>query len=107
MPSDCGDQAVEATLDLGGALAGLVAQDMSGPVHPVIGALDVRPERGRTLQSPPDQLAQPRERRRAAPFSATRSRLSATVSSRALSRSPEAASGGRPSSVMALRTAAQ
>src|SRR4051794_20627258 len=107
MPSDRGDQAVEATLDLGGALAGLVAQDMSGPVHPVIGALDVRPELGRALEAAADQLAQPRKRRRGAPFSATRSRLSATASSRALSCSPEAASGGRPSSVMALRTAAQ
>ena len=36
-------------------------------------------------------------------FSATRSRLSATASSRDLSFSPEAASGGRPSSVTALR----
>ena len=47
------------------------------------------------------------EPRRAAPFSATRSRLAATFSSRLLSVRPEAASGGRPSSVIALRTAAQ
>jgi hypothetical protein len=100
-------QTIEAALDLGGVLAGLVAQDMGSPVHPVVGALDVRPELGSALQTTADQPAQPRERRRAAPFSATRSRLSATASSRALSRSPEAASGGRPSSVTALRTAAQ
>src|SRR5215213_4005276 len=107
MPGDRGDQAVEAALDLGGILAGLVTQDVGGPMHPIIGALDVRPEHGSALQTAADQLAQPRERWRAAPFSATRSRLSATASSRALSCSPEAASGGRPSSVMALRTAAQ
>jgi hypothetical protein len=40
-------------------------------------------------------------------FSATRPRLATTASSRPSSRSPEAASGGRPSSVIALRTAAQ
>src|SRR4051794_6641365 len=102
-----GDQTVEAALDLGGILAGLVAENVGRPVHPAIGALDVRPELGRALQAAADQLAQPRERRRGAPFSATRSRLSAPASSRALSCSPEAASGGRPSSVMALRTAAQ
>ena len=102
-----GDQAVEATLDLGGVLAGLVAQDVGRPVHPTVGTLDVWPELGGALQAAADQLAQPRERRRPAPFSTTRSGLSDTASSRALSRSPEAASGGRPSSVMALRTAAQ
>jgi PAS domain S-box-containing protein len=101
------DQAVEATLNHGGVLAGLIAQDVSGSMHPAIGALDVRPEGGGALQAAADQPAQPRERRRGAPFSATRSRLSATASSRALSCSPEAASGGRPSSVMALRTAAR
>jgi hypothetical protein len=78
-----------------------------GPMHPAIDPLDGWPEGGGALEAPGDQLAQPRERRRAAPFSTTRSRLSATASSRALSFSPEAASGVRPSSVMALRTAAQ
>ena len=101
------DRAVEAASDGGGGLANLVAQDVGGPVHPAIDALDRRPEWGGALEAAADQPAQPRERRRAAPFSATRSRLSATASSRARSFSPEAASGGRPSSVMALRTAAQ
>jgi hypothetical protein len=101
------DQAVEAAPDHGGGLARRVAQDVRRPVHPAVGPLDVRPERGRVLQAAADQPAQPRERRRTAPFSATRSRLSATAPSRALSFSPEAASGVRPSSVMALRTAAQ
>jgi hypothetical protein len=101
------DQAVEAAPDRGGGLAGFVARDVRRPVHPAVDPLDVRPEVGGALQAAADQPAQPRERRRAAPFSATRSRLSATASSRASSFSPEAASGVRPSSVMALRTAAQ
>ncbi len=101
------DQAVEAPPDRTGGFACRVAQDARRPMHPAVGPLDVRPGGGGALEAAADQLPQPRERRRAAPFSATRSRLSATASSRALSRSPEAASGVRPSSVMALRTAAQ
>ena len=39
-----GDQSIEAALDLGGVfLAGRVAQDVRGPVHPAVGARDVRP----------------------------------------------------------------
>src|SRR4051812_50215763 len=76
------------------------------PTYSAIGALDVRPELGRALQTAADQPAQPRERWRGAPFSATRSRLSATASSRALSCSPEAASGGGASAGVGLRPAA-
>src|SRR4051794_29137607 len=101
------DQPVEAAPDKAGVLLAPVVQDVRGPVHPAVGARDVRPERSRALQAAGDQLAQPRQPRRAAPFSATRSRLAATFSSRRLSVRPEAASGGRPSSVIALRTAAQ
>src|SRR4051794_14445885 len=101
------DEPVEAAPDKAGVLLAPVVQDVRGPVHPAVGALDVRPERSRALQAAGDQLAQPREPRRAAPFSPTRSRLAATFSSRLLSVRPEAASGGRPSSVTALRTAAQ
>jgi hypothetical protein len=101
------DQAAEAALDRGGGLPGLVVQDVGRPMHPAIDPLDVRPEGGGALQAAADQLVQPRERRRAAPFSPTRSRLSATASSRPLSFGPEAANGGRPSSVMAPRTAAR
>src|SRR5690349_241448 len=101
------DQPVEAALDKAGVLLAPVVQDVRGPVHPAVGARDVRPQRSRALQAAGDQLAQPRQPRGAAPFSATRSRLAATFSSRLLSVRPEAASGGRPSSVIALRTAAQ
>ena len=107
VPVHGGDQPVEAALDKAGVFLTPVVQDVRGPVHPAVGARDVRPERSRALQAAGDQLAQPRQPRRAAPFSATRSRLAATFSSRLLSVRPEAASGGRPSSVIALRTAAQ
>ena len=102
-----GHKAIEAALDLGGVLAALIAENVGGPVHPVIGTLDVRPECGRALQAAADQLTQPRELRGVLPLLAVRSRLAATFSSRALSFRPEAASGALPSSVMALRTAAQ
>jgi len=102
------DQAVEAALDDGGGLACLVAEDVCRPVHPAIDPLDVRPGGGGAVEAAADRFTQPRERRRrVAPFSTTRSRLSASAVSRARSFSPEAASGVRPSSVMALRTAAQ
>ncbi len=101
------DQTIEATPHHGGGLPSGVAEDVRGLMHPAISTLDVRPEGGGVCQAAADQLAQSRERRRGAPFSATRSKLSATACRRSLSFRPEAASGGRPSSVMALRTAAQ
>src|SRR3954452_6608733 len=102
-----GDEPVEAAPDKAGVLLAPVVQDVGGPVPPAVGARDVRPERSRALHAAADQLAHPRQPGRAAPFSPTRPRLAATFSSRLLSVRPEAASGGRPSSVTALRTAAQ
>ena len=101
------EQTVEAPAHRTRGLSGCVGENAGGAVHPAVGPLDVRPEGRGSFQAAADQRAEPRQRRRGPPFSATRSRLSATASSRALSFSPEAASGGRPSSVMALRTAAQ
>lgn len=102
-----GGQAVETALHHDGGFAGRVAEDVRGAMHPAVDPRDVWPEAGGARQAAADQLAQPRKRRRAAPLSLTRSRLSATASRRALSFRPEAASGGRPSSVNADRTAAQ
>jgi len=65
-------------------------------MHPAVGALDGGPEGGGALEAAADQLAQPGEARRAAPFGVARSRLSAIFSSRFFSFSPEAASGARP-----------
>ena len=91
----------------GGALVLRVAEPMGYGVNEPVGLLHVRPQGSRALQSAPDQLVQARERRREAPFCCTRSRLPATFSSRCFSLRPDAARGARPSSVMALRTAAQ
>jgi hypothetical protein len=101
------NHSVEAALHRGSLLGLRIGQDVGRLVHPRIDPLDVGPQPGRLLQATLDQILETRERRRAPPFSATRSRLSATASSRPLSFRPDAASGGWPSSVMALRTAAQ
>ena len=105
------DQTIEAAPDQIGGPAGRIAQDVRRPVHPAVDPFDLRPEGGGALQAAADQPAQPRERRRPAPFSTARPRLSATAVSRSFSFSPEAASGAasgvRPSSVTAPRTAAQ
>ena len=100
-------QAVEAALHRGGILVLRVVQDVRRLLDPPVGPFNVRPERGGLFQALLDQIPQRLKLHRRPPFSVTRSRLSATASSRCLSFSPEAASGGWPSSVMALRTAAQ
>src|SRR6476646_3413400 len=80
-------------------------------MHPAVGARNGGPEGGVVLETATDQLAQPDEaRRRGPPFlvawprppvRVTRSRLPAIFSRRVFSFSPEAASGARPSSVIA------
>lgn len=98
---------VEATLNRGRVLVLMVVQDVRRLMDPGVGPFDVRPQRSGLLQTVLDQVSQRLKLRRRPPFCATRSRLSATASSRPLSFRPEAASGGWPSSVIARRTAAQ
>src|SRR3954451_24798968 len=98
---------IEPALHHGRVLAVMVVQDMGGFVHPRIGALNVRPQHRGLRQAVLDQTLQARERRRGPPFSAARSTLAATFSSRPFSLRPAASKGAWPSSVMALRTAAQ
>ena len=101
-------QTIEAVRDRLGRKTGLILQNLGGAVHPTIGAADVRPERARALQAAREEPMQAVQQRRAqSPFCVTRARLAATASRQSCSRSPEAASGGRPSSVRALRIAAQ
>ena len=100
-------QSIEAALHRGCIFGIMVVQNVRRLVHPWIDALDIGPEGAGLCQALPDQLLQLRKWRRGAPFSITRSRLSATFSSRCLSFNPLAASGAWPSSVTALRTAAQ
>ena len=101
------DQAVVARLHDRGGMAGGIAQDVGRRVQPAMGFAHVRPQGRGALQTAPDQIAQPPERLAQPPFSATRSRLRTIASNRPFSFRPGAASGGRPSSVSAERTAAQ
>src|SRR5690348_7146412 len=105
--ADGGDEPGEAAGDRGRAETGRVVQDSGRAMHPAVGAADVRPEIAGAVQGVRDQPAQAPQEPRQPPFSAIRSRLATTAPSRPSSLSPEAASGGCPSSVMALRTAAQ
>src|SRR4051794_11592260 len=107
VPVHGGDEPVEAAPDKAGGLLAPGGEGGGGVGHPAAGARDGPPYGRGAPEAGGDQRAHPRQPRRAAPFSATRSRLAATFSSRLLSVRPEAASGGRPSSVIALRTAAQ
>src|SRR6201995_3334019 len=100
-------QSIEPALHRDRVLGVMVVQDMGGFVHPRIGALDVGPQRRRLRQALVDPLLQLRKRRRGPPFSATRSRLAATLFHCSFSLSPAGANGARPTTVMGLRTAAQ
>ena len=102
-----GEQPVEAAAHRLRRLAGGIPQDPGRPVDPGVGATDRWPQALRALEPAGEQPAQPPQRAAQPPFVAARSRLAATASSRPASLRPEAAKGGRPSSVIALRTAAQ
>ena len=99
--------AIEAVLNRGRVLVVMVVQDVRGLMDPFVNPLDVRPQRGGLFQAILDQALQRFKLRQDPPFCGTLATLSATASNRALSFNPEAASGGWPSSVMALRTALQ
>jgi transposase len=102
-----GEQAIEAAPYRFGRLAGGVAQDPGRLVNPGVRTADRWPQALRVLEPTSEQLAQPPQRTGQPPLTAARSRLATTAASRSLSCRPEAANGGRPSSVIALRTAAQ
>src|SRR3954452_13188081 len=102
------EQAVEALLDLFGIPPGRVLQDAGAGVDPAKAPPNVRPQRPGALQALGKQGPQFLQLGwQAPPFCSTRPRLASMASRRSCSRSPAASSGGRPSSVRALRTAAQ
>ena len=84
-----------------------MGQQVGHLVDPTIGGSNRRPQGFRRRQSPFQQGAQPGQLARKAPFFAARSRLATTAFRRSCNFRPDADSGGRPSSVSALRTAAQ
>src|ERR671929_318514 len=96
-----------AGLHAGRVEPGPVGEDMGGRAEPAGGAADIGPEGAGARQATLDEGRDPPQRPAQSPLSSTRCRLPAIASSRACSLSPEAASGGRPSSVSAERTAAR
>jgi len=100
-------QAREAPPDLCARLTGWIGEEPGGGMNEAVGPLQIWPERCCPGERAVDQTLEPRERARRPPFACTRSKLLATFSSRSFRRRPAASSGARPSSVIALRTAAQ
>jgi hypothetical protein len=100
-------QAREAPPDLCARLARFIGEEAGGGMNKAVGPLQIWPERCCPGERPVDQKLEPRERARRPPFERTRSKLPATFSSRSFRRRPAASSGACPSSVIALRTAAQ
>ena len=109
MPVHGAQQSIKAPAHAPDRLASGVGEHTRDRVHPAIGAGNVAPERRSPFEPTADQAAEPGERRRecGAPFCFTRSRLLAIRSRRSCNFKPDAASGARPSSVSAERTAAQ
>ena len=104
-PHRC-QETIEAPPELGSRLLGRIGQQTHGSVHEDEALLHLRPERRRAGERSLDQERESRERARCPPFERTRSKLPATFSKRPFNRRPAASSGARPSSVIALRTAA-
>jgi len=101
-------QAGVAGFDVIGRAPGCVLEDPRRGMDPAEAPPDVRPQRPGSLQTLGEQGPQLAQLRwRTPPFSSIRPRLASIASKRSCSRSPAAFSGGRPSSVSALRTAAQ
>src|SRR3954451_6565689 len=102
------EQAGVARLDVIGRTPGCVLQDAGRGMDPAEAPPDVRPQRPGPVQALGEQGAQLLQLRwQSSPFSSMRPRLASIASKRSCNRKPAASSGGRPSSVRALRTAAQ
>ena len=99
------EQALHTTLHRGPIDLGLVITEMDDAMHPFVGNAHIGPQSRGVRQTPPQKSPQTDEGFGEAPFFAPRSRLSAIAVKRSCSLSPAAPSGGRPSSVRALRTA--
>ena len=76
-------------------------------MHPVIPDTHVGPQRRRVREAPLQQGPQSTQLLEQGPLFSIRSRLIVMALRRSWSVRPEASNGGRPSSVRALRTAAQ
>ena len=86
-------------------LLAFVGADVRGPMDPAGGNAHLRPPGSRRGQAPREEGVPPDERLRERPLFATHSRRWERAVSRSCSVSPQAASGGCPSSGRARRTA--
>src|SRR5687767_3486758 len=101
-------QAGVAGLDVISRAPGRVLQDPGRGMDPPEAPPDIWPQRPGPVQTLFEQGPQLLQLRwQMPPLCSIRPRLASIASSRSCSRSPAASSGGRPSSVRALRTAAQ
>src|SRR3954470_12434875 len=102
------EQAGVARLDVIGRAPDRVLQDAGRGMDPAEAPPDIWPQRAGPVQTLGEQGPKLLQLRwQISPFSSIRPRLASTASKRSCSRKPAASSGGRPSSVRALRTAAQ
>src|SRR6187431_1913526 len=102
------EQAGVAGLDVIGRAPGRVLQDPSRGMDPAEAPPDIWPQRPGPVQTLGEQGPKLLQLRwQMSPFCSIRPRLASIASSRSCRRSPAASSGGRPSSVRVLRTAAQ
>jgi hypothetical protein len=107
MPHHSAEQPLQAALQRRLCMLISVVEDVGHPMDPAIGDADVGPESGSCREALVEPGVEAPERLGHGPLFSTRSRLSEMAVRRSWSLSPEAARGGRPSSVRALRTALQ
>ena len=107
VPHHRAQQTAQATFYYCPRLLVFVGEDMSYPMDPVVGKAHIGPQGSCLGQAPLEECLQSGKRLWESPLFATPSRLWEIVVSRSCSLSPEAARGGCPSSVRALRTALQ
>src|SRR5438067_1574145 len=104
---DLGEQILQPLSDRAARRLVLVLQEACGLMNPAVGDPDRRPQGIGGSEPFGDQRPQLSQFGREAPFSASRPREASIAARRSWSLSPEAHSGGRSSSVSALRTARQ
>lgn len=107
MSLHCSQEPAQLLFGSGRGARPLVPQNVCGLPHPGIDQLQRRPQAFRSLEACFQQSLQSLQFFGEPLFSATRSRLVAIAERRLCSLSPDASSGGRPSSVSVLRTASQ
>ncbi len=107
MPRHGSDQTAQTSANTVAVGRFVIRQNVCNLMHPAERDANRRPGQSGLRQRVVESLLQLLERARKPLFEATLAKLSATFVKRVWSLRPEASSGGRPSSVIALRTALQ